>query len=103
VTVSELLYREPGPRGLAALAGALAPSRGAVTNVDSIRIARGMWEQPTISQRLTIPPEGQNVGPNGDTSAEAKEAEAILRVLEHNLPVGSPSGSFLESVREVDY
>ncbi len=65
-------------------------------NVDSIRIARGMWEQPTISDRLKIPPVAQQAGSNSGESEESKEAKALLQVLGDNLPVGWPSGIPLE-------
>jgi hypothetical protein len=83
-------------------------------NVDSIRVARGLWEQPTISERLKLPVQrilaGSSVNQpaaNTDTqtgsvrspgsasptnapqgSAEAVAALSALEVLDENLPVG---------------
>jgi hypothetical protein len=91
-------------------------------NVDSIRIARGMWEQPSIADRLKIPPEvmkkwlDDRQPAQGKTSAEVEKpaldvgakdsgyapnpdenaAESAINVLEENLPVGWPQGHIFE-------
>ncbi len=82
-------------------------------NVDSIRIARGLWEQPTIAERLKLPANVQNAigngggtqaptditpaapanGASGETSPsrDAATAQAAIDVLNSNLPAGWPS------------
>jgi hypothetical protein len=59
-----------------------------VINVDSIRIARGMWEQPTIAERLKVPRESNNGGEEKKKSVDEKATEDAVAVLEENLPVG---------------
>ncbi len=79
-------------------------------NVDSIRIGRALWEQPTISARLMLPegagptPAAADLASHGvpQGSAEAIAAQAVLDVLEANLPVGWPSGHVLEVRDEKD-
>jgi len=60
-------------------------------NVDRIRVAQSMWEQPAVADRLKLP---TGVKPGDDGSAEA-----VLTFMDQHLPVGWPNGQVFGCTR----
>ena len=73
-------------------------------NVDAIRLATLLWEQPIIAEQLKVPANMQQVvagtpaGPDADAAERAREAAALhaATFLQGSLPVGWPPGHFFE-------
>jgi len=73
-------------------------------NVESIHLANLLWKRPAIVDQLTVPPSVAQAIPVATTSADPtaaqlareKAAGDITVFLQGNLPIGWPSGHFLE-------
>jgi hypothetical protein len=75
-----------------------------VINVDTLRIARGMWEQPVIAERLKqfLPAQGTpSNGGGAQSTPQPSPTKDVIETLEGNLPVGWPNGNILQ-VQDTD-
>lgn len=66
-----------------------------VVNVDSLRVATLLWEQPALAEQLKASA-AMASGAKGDAKADVQAASELERTMQATLPVGWAPGHFLQ-------